>query len=324
MIYKAKRSITLDEVATYKRDGVVHLRGILSLDAVNTLRRAIDTAISTSADSAAAYDLTRLVKAIDEDDLDSLEDLRDGQYDIKAIAELIKADGASTLRDDQTERSKGIYHLDSGIAARLRSFKDFSLDKSIGRLAGEVMGAQSIRFYDDQIFVKEPRCLEKTAFHQDSTYFHLEGDQTCVMWIPVDPANEETGSIRYLRGSHKSGKAYKPNVFVASTPFPGADGDDLPDQEALDRDPRLVQFECEPGDIVIHHHKTVHGANGNHHSYQVRRAASLRYCGNEMRYFHRSYAPPQAHHVHELKDGDPIDAACFPLVWTRPEHADAA
>ncbi|MEM6627671.1 MAG: phytanoyl-CoA dioxygenase family protein [Pseudomonadota bacterium] len=317
------RSITPDEAAIYRRDGVVQLRGVLSLRAVNQLRGAIDAALHTSVDSASAYDLTRLVKAIDDDDLDSLNDLCDGQYDIKVIAELVKASGAQTLRDDDAD-STGAYHLDSGVAARLRAFKDFCLNTSLGELAGGIMSCDQIRFYDDQIFVKEPGCLERTAYHQDSTYFHLEGDQTCVMWIPVDPANEVTGAIRYLRGSHKWGVDYKPNVFVAATPFPNAEGEELPDQDTLDNDPRVVQFECEPGDVIIHHYKTVHGAGGNHHQYQVRRAASLRYCGEDMRYLHRPYAPPQAHHTHNLEDGDPIETDCFPLIWSRPDQAEAA
>jgi ectoine hydroxylase-related dioxygenase (phytanoyl-CoA dioxygenase family) len=145
------------------------------------------------------------------------------------------------------------------------------------------------------------------------------------MWVPVDPANEETGAIRYIRGSHKWNKEFQPNVFVAGTAFPGSE-DYLPlDQEELEDHKDLIQFVSEPGDIIIHHYKTVHGAGGNHSNYQVRRAASLRYCGDDMVYKHRPFAPPQEHHQHTLNDGDTLHGAtCFPLVWEAPSQEEAA
>ena len=321
------RPITQDEVAIFNRDGVVHLRGVLSLTAVNDLRAAIDEAIRTSSDSHAAYNLTRVVRAINNKDFDSLEDLQGGQYNIKALAEMIASSGNAPLQDEASYANDdgGSYHLDSGVAARLSKFRNFSLNEQIGEIVGALMQSSEVRFYDDQIFVKEPGCLERTAFHQDSTYFHIEGSQTCVIWAPVDPANAETGSIQYLRGSHRWNKDFKPNVFVASTAFPDAEGEDLHNQSELENHPDLIQFTCEPGDLVIHHYRTVHGAAGNHSPYQVRRAASLRYCGDDVRYNHRPYAPPQAHHKHNLKDGDPLNAAdCFPLIWKAPEQAQVA
>ena len=321
------RPISKDEIAVFNRDGVVHLRGVLSLTAVNELRAAIDEALRTANDSHAAYNLTRIVKAVQSRNFDDLDQLQGGQYDIKALAEMIAMSGNDTLQDEalQADNDAGSYHLDSGVAARLSKFRDFSLNEQIGELVGSLMQTDEVRFYDDQIFVKEAGCLERTAFHQDSTYFHIDGHQTCVIWAPVDPANQETGTIKYLRGSHRWNKDFKPNVFVASTPFPGAEGEDLHNQDELENHPDLIQFNCEPGDLLIHHYRTVHGAGGNHSSYQVRRAASLRYCGSDVRFQKRPYAPPQAHHVHDLKDGDPLDrAACFPLIWKSPEAVVAA
>ena len=42
---KLARQITRDEVAAYRHAGVVLLRGVLDLQAVNTLRRSIDQAL---------------------------------------------------------------------------------------------------------------------------------------------------------------------------------------------------------------------------------------------------------------------------------------
>jgi ectoine hydroxylase-related dioxygenase (phytanoyl-CoA dioxygenase family) len=311
------RHISDDEIAVYERDGVVLLKGMLSLQFVNGLRSTIDQAIATAASSASAYNLSRIITAIKDDKIDDLSDLREGQYDIQALAKMVQASGNVTVREEMAKTANGSYYIDSGVAARLTALRKIVLNENMGYIAGTIMRSNEIRFFDDQIFVKEANCPDKTAFHQDSTYFHAEGSQTCVMWVPVDPVRDEHGPMRYIRGSHKWNRNFKPNVFVSTLPFPGAEGEMVPDIDGHEEDYDLIQFDVDPGDIIIHHYKTVHGAGANHSRYQVRRAASLRYIGDDMTYIHRPYAPPQSHHIHQLKHGDSLTAPCFPLTWSK-------
>lgn len=118
------------------------------------------------------------------------------------------------------------------------------------------------------------------------------------MWIPVDPVSFNSGTIRYVRGSHRWG-FFKPNVFVSQMAFPGADGDTLPDIDGHEEEYDIVSSELEPGDLLVHHHLTVHGSAGNATLRQTRRAASLRYCGDDIRFKFRPYAPAQAHFHHQ-------------------------
>jgi ectoine hydroxylase-related dioxygenase (phytanoyl-CoA dioxygenase family) len=318
------RAVTSDEIAVFERDGVVLLKGILNLQAVNSLRMAIDSAVATAAESKSAYNLSRVISAIDRGRLDDLNDLRDGQYDIRALAEMVMADGRPTLREASSQQNMGSYYIDSGVAARVKGFQKIALAEGLGYIAGSLMRSEAIRFFDDQIFVKEPQCADRTSFHQDSTYFHAKGNQTCVFWVPVDPVRDEHGAMQYVRGSHKWQKDFQPNVFISPLAFPGADGEPVPDIEGREDEFDLIQFDVDPGDVIIHHYMTVHGAGANHSRYQVRRAASLRYCGDDMVYFNRPYAPQQSHHVHQLQDGDPLNAACFPLIWSNPNMQKAA
>jgi ectoine hydroxylase-related dioxygenase (phytanoyl-CoA dioxygenase family) len=318
------RQISKDEIAVYERDGVVLLKGILNLQAVNHLRFAIDSAIATAAQSKSAYNLSRVISAINEHNLDDLNDLRDGQYDIRALAEMIVADGRPTLRENIASLRTGSYYIDSGVAARIKNFQKFALDEDLGQIAGTLMRSDEIRFFDDQIFVKEPQCADRTSFHQDSTYFNACGSQTCVFWVPVDPVRDENGPMQYVRGSHKWQKDFQPNVFISPLSLPGAEGEPMPVIDGHEDDYDLIQFDTNPGDIIIHHYKTLHGAGANRSRYQVRRAASLRYCGDDMVYMNRPYAPPQAHHQHQLSNGDPLRASCFPLIWSRQKMKDAA
>jgi len=45
---------------------------------------------------------------------------------------------------------------------------------------------------------------------------------------------------------------------------------------------------------------------------------SFRYCGDEVRYFDRPGAIPQVGVAHDLRDGDKLISADYPIVWPRP------
>lgn len=315
------RSIGADEVACFERDGVVQLKNILSLQAVNRLRALIDQTIDAIATSPTAYDLTAIANTIERGATDELEAVSEGQHNILALAQTIEQSGRALLRDSEPHSQKsGSYYLESAVAEKSRHFRAFALNRSLGEIAGALMRSQSVRFHDDQVFVKEPQCLDQTAFHQDSEYFEFEGHQGCVMWITVDPANEDTGALSYLRGSHVKDRRYKPNTFITMAALPGSEGEDLPDNAEIENWPEIVQYHSEPGDIVVHHYRTLHGASGNRSRYQVRRAASMRYFGDDARYVPRAYVPERTWHAHDLKPGDLMTADCFPLVWRNREE----
>jgi phytanoyl-CoA dioxygenase PhyH len=120
----------------------------------------------------------------------------------------VKSSGKPLLLD-KTENAKGSFLLDTGVAARLREFRQFSLGDAAPEIAAALLDSDKINFFGDQIFVKEPGTRERTAFHQDATYFKIEGEKCCVLWIPVDPVTLESGTILYVRGSHRDGKLYQ-------------------------------------------------------------------------------------------------------------------
>jgi Phytanoyl-CoA dioxygenase (PhyH) len=318
------RAITSDEIEAYQRDGFVCLRQVISPASIEAIKGSIDRVMAALDRSYGGYNLTAIVDAIANGDQSALKAQSGKQYDVEALGQAIKASGKPLLKDVQVTppKRKGSFLLDTGVAAKDQSFRHFALLGECAEIAAALLKSEKINFYDDQIFVKEPKTAERTAYHQDSSYFHFEGDQACTMWIPVDPVSSDGGTIRYVRGSHQWG-FFKPNVFMSQMAFPGADGETLPDIEGNEASYDIVSFELEPGDMVVHHHLTVHGSAGNASSRRTRRAASLRYCGNDIRFKFRPYAPAQAHHHHQLKDGDPLDCAQFPVVWPRPARLPA-
>jgi transposase len=135
--------------------------------------------------------------------------------------------------------------------------------------------------------------------------------------IPLDPANLENGVMQYVRGSHLWGQTYAPNVFVSQTPFASSPEVRCPDIEGRASEFDITSFDVEPGDVIIHDVRTVHGAGGNP-SDLWRRAVSFRYCGDRVRYFDRPGSIPQVGVSHQLRDGDRLLARDYPIVWPKP------
>lgn len=323
-MFNLARPITPDEIRTFDIDGVVLLRGLLDLRSINHLRRCIDEAVATLGSSGMGYDFTALADAFVAND-DATIAASDGrQHDVSGVVRHMRASGKPLLHDEIGARPNGHFFIDSAVAARIRELRKFIRHGAAPEIAGMLLGGEEVRFFGDQIFVKEPGTRERTAFHQDATYFDIDGDKCCVLWIPVDPVAAETGGMLYVRGSHKDRKLYKPNVFVSQTPLPASEGEALPDIEANLDDYDVVSFDVEPGDVIVHHYRTIHGARGNLSRYQVRRAISIRYTGDDIRGVSRPWTPKQLHLTRPIEDGQPLGDPDFPVVWRKRSHEKAA
>ena len=315
------RPITPDEVAAYEVAGVVLLKGVFDLGTVNGLRRHIDQATETLRESPAGYDLTAITTAAETNDISALIAQSAGQYDIAGLVNFIRDSDHPLLLEN--EAAKGSFLLDTGVAARNQAFKRFCLTGALPEIAAALLRSSRVNFLGDQIFVKEPQTRERTAFHQDAPYFEIEGDQCCVFWIPADPVTAVNGGMKYVRGSHK-GEMYAPNLFISEARMPGSEGELCPDINSNPDAYDVVEFDVEPGDVLVHNYKTIHGSGGNLSRYQVRRAASIRYCGDDIRFRTRPGVPPQLHHVGRLNDGDRLGGPDFPVVWERKLTKEAA
>lgn len=310
---------------TFARDGVLCLRGALSSTEVARLARSIDGAISAIGTTPTGYDITAIADAVWSSEGSAVEVGRAEQYNLGGLAAYIKSTGAERLHDSgNTDAAKGRFMVETGTWTRDSSLLALAASSALPSVVGELLNAQHIRFYDDQVFVKEPGAVDRTAFHQDLGYFNIEGDQGCVVWAPVDAADRNSGVLGYVRGSHLWSKTFKPNTFMSRLTMPNAEGDELPDIDNNEDDYDIVYFDVEPGDVVIHHLRTVHGSHGNASTTRTRRAASLRYVSEQVRYRNRPGAVAQPHRPLDWADGTELCDPWFPLVWQRQRHAIAA
>jgi len=173
-------------------------------------------------------------------------------------------------------------------------FQDYACRSPLPEVAASLLGSDRVWLVEDSVLVKEPGSTQRTQFHTDLGYFHLSGRQICTTWAPLDPAGPENGMVEYLPGSHLWPDDYRPNLFVDPEPLPGTLGTVVPEivgDAALAG--QLVTFDVVPGDVVVHHARTLHGAPPNSSSVR-RRAISVRYAGDDVRHLRKPGVPVSA------------------------------
>lgn len=293
--------------------GFLKIPGLLSSEEVSGLRCAMAQALRTFHRSPNSYNVTAAADSVWTEQ--AVGDQGSTQHDLAALASAIRASNLPRLVDLAEEGvPRGNFLLDTGVWRRVPELAEFALAGKLAGITAELLRVQTVRYYDDQLFVKEPGAVDRAAFHQDIPYFHLDGDSGCVFWIPLNSVRAGGGRIAYIPRSHRWQQMFKPNVFISELPFPGAEGDEMPKIDANPEAYGVQYIEAEPGDVLVHHFLTVHGSEGNR-SNQPRSAFSLRYCDANIRYRHRAGAPAQPLHKTGMRDGDALDDEFHPIVW---------
>ena len=277
-----------EQVETFWVDGVVCLRGVLPADWLARLEVAVEDVLAA----------------------------RDGT-DLSAMAARIDAGGGAVLRDAPAADSatpRGRFFAGTDHWRRHATFRAFALDSPLPALVAALLRSSSVSLYEDSLLVKEPGTAERTAFHQDMAYFHVTGTQVCTTWCPLDRVSAETGAVQYVRGSHRWERDFQPNFFVSTATIPGTLGEAVPDVAADPERYQLLSFETAPGDVVVHHARTIHGAPGNASATRRRRAVSVRYCGDDVR-FHRRPGAPLKPWQEDAREGAPLDPVASPVAY---------
>lgn len=285
------REITEEERRHYESHGVVRLPGLLDADWLKRLEAAYAEEMSA--------DQTRL-----------------NLVDFKALTPMIEASGAEFVTPG-IKSATGRFCISSFNWRRFPALTALCCGPPLPEAVADLVRSARINFYGEQLFLKEAESLHRTAFHQDMPYFHVTGDKCCTVWIPLDAIEADNGMMGYVRGSHRW-PTHAANGFVTQTPLDGSPLPKLPDIEGAEGEYDIAYYTAQPGDVIVHHANTVHGATGNA-SRRDRRAFSLHYLGDDVRYREREGMALNAGKSPTLGDGDVMDSAEFPLVWTRGE-----
>ncbi|WFS20893.1 phytanoyl-CoA dioxygenase family protein [Pseudomonas sp. 905_Psudmo1] len=205
------------------------------------------------------------------------------------------------------------YQMDIFLWKRIDALRDLVYYGPFARWAQQLMGSQQVRFFYDQMFVKEPGTDAPTPWHQDLSFWPISGEQICSFWIPCDPVNRENSGLLYVKGSHKwpqRFKAISPDYVAAII---DERMDDIPDINAHPDRYELLDWDMEPGDILMFHPLTLHGSYGNQSRTRRRRALALRWVGDDVVYAPSAKRMP-IHFEHCSVPGGPLQGAAFPRI----------
>ena len=314
------RPVRDDEIAAFRRDGVVALRGIYPLERVEQLREAMDEVFDRSTTETERTGLATGASTTGSraDMVERLLDFRDRNDGVEVALEGGREPtGRSIVETDACAWHEGLrrHHVEGPLPA----------------IVAALTASETVNLYSDQLFLKEPGSSVRTPWHQDKPFWLLQGTKVAVCWVPVDVVTVDNGAMGYIRGSHRWGITFKPSDFTTptgSSNIPGLSYDDLADLPPIDAEPDqydIVRIEAEPGDVVVHHWETLHGSTGNVSTDRIRRAASIRYAGDDVTFHQRLSSPEPFRHSVGLADGEALDGAeRFPRVWPRPARTVAA
>lgn len=215
------------------------------------------------------------------------------------------------------------YQMDIFLWKRIDALRDLVYYGPFARWAQQLMGSQQVRFFYDQMFVKEPGTDAPTPWHQDLSFWPISGEQICSFWIPCDPVNRENSGLLYVKGSHKwpqRFKAISPDYVAAII---DERMDDIPDINADPERYELLDWDMEPGDILMFHPLTLHGSYGNQSRTRRRRALALRWVGDDVLYAPSARRMP-IHFEHCSVPGGPLQGAAFPRILPEMDPCERA
>ena len=163
------RPITDEEVKRFREEGFVHLPRVLSVTWIARLRDL----------------LNRELVRFDPREM--------GSADTSERAAEILRSGGKVLAQEGPRLGRSL--AVRNVCRRNPDFLVFAVESPLPAIASALCGSEAIRFYNDQLFFKEPGSRIRTAFHSDADYFNVQGEQFVVLWVSVDPVRHSTGAM---------------------------------------------------------------------------------------------------------------------------------
>ena len=229
--------------------------------------------------------------------------------------------GRGRVREAAREEGKpGRFFSAAYMSATEPPFRAFAERSALPAVASQLMASPAVRFYYDQLFIKEPGTAAPTPWHNDLPFWPFRGNDLVSLWVALTPVNRQSSGLDYVAGSHRWG-----TMFQAVTPdydprFMNPDLQPCPNYSdpAHQDGHRILSWEMQPGDVLAHHPMSVHGAGGNASAVNRRVGLSIRYLGSDVAWDPRPHTtnPPTMPNV--PPGAYPADDAAFPLVWPRP------
>jgi hypothetical protein len=133
---------------------------------------------------------------------------------------------------------------------------EIARDPRILDVVEDILGPDILLFIS-VIWDKQPGDKTFVSYHQDGTYYGFDRRASVNLWMALSEANEKTGCMRFLPGSHKGGirehleLGGEKNLLTRGQTVVDVNEDDA------------VDIVLKPGQCSIHHEDLIHGSHPN-------------------------------------------------------------
>ena len=196
---------------------------------------------------------------------------------------------------------------------RINEYKNFIFNSNIAKIAKQLMKSKKVNLFHEHVLIKENNSKKKTPWHQDQSYYCVNGKDNCSFWIPLDPVKKNT-SPEFVSGSHNWNKQFLPTKFFGYDYEQKDDEfENVPNIEANRNKYKILSWDLNLGDAIVFNFATIHGAPENK-SINRRRAFSVRFTGDDSTYIKRKGEMSPPFPELNLKNGDKLDCETFPVL----------
>ena len=190
--------------------------------------------------------------------------------------------------------------------------------KIIGQCCSRLMNWNGAILIQDNILWKPPGG-KTLGYHQDAAYNDWIIPQTMMTcWMSLDSTSEVTGTLEYIKGSHKwklqppKGEFHSPDDYKKELKIFA---------KKYNKKIEIVHVEVPAGGVAFHHGYTWHGSGINFTKND--RRAVVSHCIPSNAKFHPTNIGGTAKIYKKYKkyESDELDENFFPIIWTKQGYS---
>ena len=196
------------------------------------------------------------------------------------------------------------------------AIRRLSLDSRIGEIATELLQANGVCMWHDQLLYKPPAksktVVGNVGWHQDWNYWQVcDQADLITAWVALDDVTIENGAMMIVSGSHRWGQAMKASDRTLNMEKT-ASKVKIPEGEKWE----IAHCELKAGGISFHHAKTVHGSGPNQ-STQPRLGLAIHLVADHVRYTTQGGHSHSNLKVCPRQEGDLFRGHQHLVIWQR-------
>ena len=245
--------------------------------------------------------------------------------DAETVAELLKV-----TTDEQRPLGKyknalsesGSFFEERFIYQQNPDLNSYVLDRQIGESVGKAMGADSVRVLFDHLLCCGPNTPVPYYWHQDLSYWPIDGEQICSIWLTLTDCSVESSALELVLDSDKEG-IYPIRPFgeedFGEEVTENYDKGTIPQYDQQRDKYSILSNDMKAGDAYLFNAKVMHSSAGNRSESQGRVAYSVRYIGDDVTWFPRPAFDQEALTPagKPLAPGDKFEGSEYPEIWRR-------